>query len=70
MGVTMASTKLRCSDPVRRVRAKSKRTTRGVEFRCTSDHLLGIQTASGVLEIKCDCHEMAIVEMEEENPAT
>jgi len=70
MGVPVASTKLRSIDPVRRVRAKRERTARGVEFRCTSDHLLGIQTAPGVLEIKCDCHEVAVVEIEEENPAT
>ena len=66
----MASTKFRSSDPARRARAKRVRTTRGVEFRCTSDHLLGIQTAPGVLEIKCDCHEVAVVEMEEVDSAT
>ena len=66
----MASTKLRSTDPVRRVRAKQERTARGLEFRCTSGHLLGIQTAPGVLEIRCDCHEMAVLEVEEENPAT
>ena len=66
----MASTKLRSTDPVRRVRANRERTPRGVEFRCTSGHLLVIQTAPRVLEIKCGCHEVAVVEVEEETPAT
>ncbi len=66
----MASTKLSSNAPLRRNLAQRLRTARGVEFRCTSGHLLGIQTAPRVLEIKCDCHEVAVVEVEEEDTAT
>lgn len=65
----MASTKVRSSDPVRKLRAERTRTQRGIEFRCSTGHLVGIQTAPRVLEIKCDCHEVAVVEVGEEEPA-
>ncbi len=62
----MASTKLRSGDPVRKRPARRARTIRGVEFRCSTGHLVGIQTAPQTLEVKCHCREITVVELKED----